>query len=304
MIDCGSSGVHVPVLVPEMLEALRPHDRGIYFDGTLGAGGYAQALLDASAPDGVVVAVDLDPEAIDRSRKRLAQYGERCRIVHGGFHDAARILEQLGIPALDGAVLDLGMSSDQVNTAERGFSFQREGPLDMRFDTTGGEDARTLLSQLSLKKLEEILATYGEERYCTKLARGILQAVDRETIHTTADLAELVARILGRRRERIHPATRTFQALRIAVNRELENLDGALRDIPNLLKSSGRFCVVSYHSLEDRMVKLAFREFARDRLAWSLITRKPIRPSDAEKATNPRARSARMRVLEAGATST
>ena len=208
------------------------------------------------------------------------------------------ILARLGIPALNGAVLDLGLSSDQLDDPERGFSFRFTGPLDMRFDTTSGEGLTEYLQNTSAKKLEEILATYGEERYCKKLARGIMAASDRGELVTTDDLARIVTQLLGGRRGRIHPATRTFQALRIAVNRELERLDAALVDIPLMLAADGRFCVVSYHSLEDRAVKLSFQQRRTEPQRWRLVTRKPLRPSAEESRTNPRARSARMRVLE------
>lgn len=290
--------MHVPVLLREVVEALRPAPRGVYLDGTLGAGGYAEAILEASNPDGIVVGIDLDTAAVQRAQLRLERFGQRFRGVHGGFHQARTILARLGIPALNGAVLDLGLSSDQLDDPERGFSFRFTSPLDMRFDTTSGEGLTEYLQNTSVKKLEEILATYGEERYCKKLARGIMAARDRGELVTTDDLARIVTQLLGGRRGRIHPATRTFQALRIAVNRELERLDAALVDIPLLLAADGRFCVVSYHSLEDRAVKLSFQQRRKEPQRWRLVTRKPLRPSAEESRINPRARSARMRVLE------
>jgi len=293
--------MHVPVLVQEMLQALRPVPSGIYLDGTLGAGGYSEAIMEASCPDGRVVGLDLDPGAVVRAKARLARFGDRFIAVHGGFHRAAEFLLELAVTHVDGAVLDLGLSSDQLDDPDRGFSFRFDGPLDMRFDTESAEDALHYLGNVSVKKLEEILATYGEERYCKKLARGLIQARDRGSLRTTADLAKVVTALVGGRRGRIHPATRTFQALRIAVNRELENLAAALEEIPWLLVPTGRFCVVSYHSLEDRLVKMSFRDRAKDREHWILTTPRPVRPSDAEIKLNPRARSARMRVLEAAA---
>lgn len=290
--------MHVPVLLAEVVEAIRPRSGCVYLDGTLGAGGYAEALLKASSPDGVVIALDLDDRAVCRARERLSEYRDRFRVVHGGFHDAANILRSLGVMGIDGAVLDLGLSSDQLEDPERGFSFRWDGPLDMRFDTTSGPSVADYLQDLSAKKLEEILATYGEERYCKKLARGIVDARDRGRLATTSDLAEAVTGILGGRRGKIHPATRTFQALRIAVNDEMANLRSALEDIPSLLMQGGRFCVVSYHSLEDRQVKLSFKERARGKDRWQLITKHPVRPSDEERRSNPRSRSARMRTLE------
>jgi 16S rRNA (cytosine1402-N4)-methyltransferase len=281
-----------------MLDALQARAGGIYLDGTLGAGGYSEAILKASEPDGLVIALDLDAGAADRAVARLKQYGQRFQAIHGGYHNAREVLEALGITSVDGAVLDLGLSLDQLEDPDRGFSFQRTSPLDMRFDTSSGPTALEYLQTLSSKELEETLATYGEERYCKKLARGIIQARDRGLLLTTADLAALVARIVGRRGGRIHPATRTFQALRIAVNRELDNLSTALEDLPLLLKTGGRFCVVSYHSLEDRLVKLSFRERKRAAQEWKVVTPRPMRPSEEECRRNPRSRSARMRVLE------
>lgn len=295
-----SALLHIPVLLTEMLQAIQPKSGGTYLDGTLGAGGYSEAILQGSEPDGRVVALDLDPRAVERACDRLEAYGDRFTAIHSGFHDVREVLESLGIAGLDGAVLDLGLSSDQLEDPTRGFSFRMEGPLDMRFDTSAAEDLMEYLKNISAKKLEEILATYGEERYCRKLARGILLARDRGVLSTTGDLAAVVTRVLGGRRGKIHPATRTFQALRIAVNRELENLDTALEEIPSLLNPGGRFCVVSYHSLEDRAVKWSFRErYRQDRERWLVHAPSPVRPSQDEVRGNPRARSARMRVLEA-----
>jgi len=195
--------------------------------------------------------------------------------------------------------LDLGISSEQLEDAKRGFGFRSGGDLDMRFDTTSGEPLIDFLSTIAAQELERILSTYGEERYFRRLSKAILQARDRGKLKTADDLADVVSRSIGSRRGKIHPATRTFQALRIAVNRELDNLQIALGEIPSLLKSGGRFCVVAYHSLEDRAVKLSFRERKRQQAEWLILTRKPIRPTAAEIKLNPRARSARMRVLQA-----
>jgi 16S rRNA (cytosine1402-N4)-methyltransferase len=291
--------VHVPALLREMLQALRPRTGGTYLDGTLGAGGYSEAILDESSPEGKVIGLDLDPDAVERSVRRLERFGERFVVVHGGFQDARTILASMGVTSLDGAVLDLGLSSNQLEDPQRGFSFRFDGPLDMRFDTTAEQGALDYLQNISAAKLEEVLATYGEERYCKKLARGIITARDRGSLKTTDDLAAAIIRIMGGRRGKIHPATRTFQALRIAVNREMENLDKALQDIPTLLAPGGRFCVVSYHSLEDRAVKQSFRDRRKDASLWKVVYPKPVRPSLEEIRDNPRARSARMRALEA-----
>jgi len=286
-----------------MLQALRPRAGGVYLDGTLGAGGYSEAILQASEPDGTVVGLDLDRRAVERAKRRPAPFRDRFHGIRGGFHEAREILSSLGITRINGAVLDLGLSSDQLEDPGRGFSFRMEGPLDMRFDMDSGEPLLERLKRMSSKQLEEILSTYGEERFSRKIARGIITARDQGKLITTGDLARVVAGRVRRGRSRIHPATRTFQALRIALNREMENLETALEEVPSLLDPGGRFCVVSYHSLEDRRVKVSFRERKKDPERWNLITPKPIRPTEEEKRANPRSRSARMRVLEArGAT--
>lgn len=284
-----------------MLDALRPKQRGVYLDGTLGAGGYAERILMASEPDGVVVGLDVDAGAIARTAERLARFGTRLVIRHAGFHDASEVLASVGIRGVDGAVLDLGLSSDQLADPARGFSFAMEGPLDMRFDTDSGCPLSAFLDGVSKKELERIIAVYGEERYARRIARGLVDARKRGGLHTTADLARLAARLAPKRQARIHPATRTFQALRIAVNRELENIERGLDVIPRLLNPGGRFCVVSYHSLEDRLVKKSFQDKRKDTLNWVVVTPRPIRPSADEVRSNPRARSAKMRVLEAAA---
>ncbi len=291
--------MHVPVLLQEVLQMLRPRSGGVYLDGTLGAGGYSEAILNESGPDGRVFGLDLDSTAVERAGKRLEEFGGRFRAVHGGFQDAVSILDSLGVAGVNGAVLDLGLSSDQLDDPERGFSFRWDSPLDMRFDTGAGQSVLEYLQTISAKKLEEILATYGEERYCKKLSRALVDAGNRGELATTEDLVRVVTAHLGKRRGKIHPATRTFQALRIAVNREMENLSSALERIPSLLIPGGRFCVVSYHSLEDRQVKVSFRERKGCVDAWTLVTPKPVRPSPEEIRSNPRSRSARLRVVEA-----
>lgn len=295
--------MHVPVLLEEMLDALRPRSGGTYLDGTLGAGGYAEAILTASEPNGVVVGLDLDAAAIAQAEERLARFRTRFVSRHTGFHEAAEALAALGITRVDGAVLDLGLSSDQVEDPARGFSFTMEGPLDMRFDVGSGRPLSEFLDGVDVKDLERILAVYGEERYSRRIARGLVEARDRGGLGTTVDLARQVARLVPKRPPKIHPATRTFQALRIAVNRELDNIERGLDEIPRLLNPSGRLCVVSYHSLEDRLVKRSFQEKRKDPRKWVVLTRRPIGPSAEEVRRNPRARSAKMRVLEAAATS-
>ena len=290
--------MHVPALLQQILEGIRPVSGGVYLDGTLGAGGYSEAILDRCGPEGIVVGLDLDTGAIARARHRLERFGDRFIPVHGGFHESGEILRSREIRGIDGAVLDLGLSSDQLNDSGRGFSFQGGGPLDMRFDTGSGESLIELLRRVSVKELETILLNYGEERHYRRVARSILTALDKGRLEDTADLARVIAGAVRGRRGKIHPATRTFQALRIAVNRELENLDAALADIPELLNPGGRFCVVSYHSLEDRRVKISFREKKPFKDYWKVVTPKPIRPDSGEVRVNPRARSARLRILE------
>ncbi len=286
-------------MLTEVMDHLRPLSHGVYLDGTLGAGGYAEGILRASEPNGKVIGLDLDPGAVVRTKERLKEFKRRFIAVHAGFHEARTILKGLSIRAVDGAVLDLGISSEQLEDPKRGFSFRSGGDLDMRFDTTSGEPLIEYLSTISTQQLEEIISTYGEERYFRRLSKAILEARDRGKLKTSEDLAEVVSKSIGSRRGKIHPATRTFQALRIAVNRELDNLKVALEEIPSLLKTGGRFCVVAYHSLEDRAVKLSFRERKRQQAEWLIVTPKPIRPTAAEIKLNPRARSARLRVLEA-----
>ncbi len=285
-------------MLSEVVDALKPQSGGVYLDGTLGAGGYAETILRVSSPDGVVIGLDLDREAITRGINRLESYGRRFRAVHAGFQQAKEVLAAIGIESLDGAVLDLGLSSDQLEDPSRGFSFRLSGPLDMRFDNASGASVEEYLMTLSDSELEKTLATYGEEKYCRKLARAIRRALERRELATTTDLARVVTKVLGPRRGGIHPATRTFQALRILVNNEMQNLSTALERIPLLLTKGARLCVVSYHSLEDRAVKHSFRERGKDVSKWCVVTTKPLRPTSEEIRSNPRARSARMRVLE------
>jgi 16S rRNA (cytosine1402-N4)-methyltransferase len=271
----------------------------VYLDGTLGAGGYSEALLKASEPDGRVIALDLDHEAVEKARARFREYGARFMALHGGFHQAKRLMDQAGVIGLDGAALDLGLSSDQLDDPERGFSFMNPGPLDMRFDREKGEDVLELISRLSVKELEEIIITYSDERYFRQIAKALKRARKSGAINNTADLSNVISSAVKRREKRIHPATRTFQALRIAVNKEMENLEQALEDIPELLEPGARMLVVSYHSIEDRAVKISFRERAKSSDKWRILTKKPIRPEQEEIQVNPRARSAKLRVLEA-----
>jgi 16S rRNA (cytosine1402-N4)-methyltransferase len=287
---------HVPVLLDEVLHALRPRG-GVGFralDCTLGAGGHSAALLERSGPDGTLIGLDADPEALERAQARLAPFGSRATLLHANFKD----LSQLGLQALDAVLLDLGLSSPQLDAAGRGFAFRFDEPLDMRFDTGSGDPtAADLLNELGEAELERILRDFGEEPRARRVARAIVQRREREALRTTNDLVAAVTRALGPARGRIHPATRTFQALRIAVNAELEALEAGLDAALDLLRPEGRLAVISFHSLEDRIVKWRMRGWA-DAGRVKVLTRKPIVASEPEVQRNPRARSAKLRVAE------
>ncbi|MGQ9927721.1 MAG: 16S rRNA (cytosine(1402)-N(4))-methyltransferase RsmH [Chloroflexaceae bacterium] len=300
---------HVPVLLEAVLEGLRPAPGTVVIDATVGGGGHALALLRAAQPGGRLLGIDADPAALAAARARLTAAGlppDSFVLHHGRFADLQAIATTHGFAPVDAVLLDLGVSSHQLDTPQRGFSFSAEGPLDMRLDPTGGPTAADLVNQLGERELADLIYRYGEERASRRIARLIVERRRQAPITTTADLANLVLRAVGRGgRERIHPATRTFQALRIAVNRELEQLEAALSQAVELLRPGGRLAVISFHSLEDRIVKQFFR--AESGYGGSanvhpprliIITRKPIEAGSAEVAANPRARSARLRVAE------
>ncbi len=302
---------HQPVLYQEIITALRPTKDGLYIDGTVGAGGHAAGILDASAPTGRLLGLDVDPQALNLAHERLAPYGDRAALVNASYATLGFQIATLGWQAVDGIVLDLGVSSMQLDTPERGFSFRSDAPLDMRFTPETPETAADLVNNLSERDLANIIYRYGEERRSRQIAKAILRA---RPIHTTRQLAQIVARAAGRAggRTRVHPATRTFQALRIAVNRELETIETVLPVAIDALAPGGRLAVISFHSLEDRIVKQFFRRESRTCICPSEqlicacehqaslreITRKPIQPAETEMKTNPRARSARLRVAE------
>ncbi|MGD0897480.1 MAG: 16S rRNA (cytosine(1402)-N(4))-methyltransferase RsmH [Thermoguttaceae bacterium] len=292
-INPATPTVHVPVLLEEVLEWLQPRPGGVAVDGTLGGGGHTRALAQRVGPAGLVVAMDRDAAAVDAARDTLA--GLPVKPLQGNFCDLPEVLEGLGIAAVDAILLDLGVSSDQLSDPERGFSFSSDGPLDLRFDAMRGEPARRLINRLSAEHLADLIYYYGEERYSRRIARAIVQRRRDCPIETSAELAELVRRCVPRsRKEQIDPATRTFQALRIAVNDELKSLEIALRRLPGTLHLGGRLAVISFHSLEDRRVKEAFRDDPR----LKALVRKPITPSPGEIHSNPRSRSAKLRVAE------
>ena len=302
---------HIPILEREIIEALRAADPAVrrLVDGTVGGGGHSLALLRAGVD--AALCLDLDESALAHARRRLAEYGDRARLVHGSYLSMAAEAKAIGWGAVDAILLDLGLSSLQLDDPERGFSFRGDAPLDMRFDRGGdGTTAQTLVNRLSAAELADLLYRYGEERQSRRIAGAIVEA---RPIRSTAQLAELAARVKGRgaRKLKTHPATTVFQALRIAVNRELEALEAALPIAVDLLKPGGRLAVISFHSLEDRIVKRTFRRLSTTvktppgmaSLAGSAarvrrVNRKPIAPSLAEVRANPRSRSAKLRVVE------
>ena len=290
--DAVNGTVHVPILPEMILEYLAPQPGQIFVDGTLGGGGHAELIARRVTPDGLVIGVDRDPAALDRSQRRLA--GLPVRYAQASFCDLPEVLEQLGVPCVDGVLLDLGLSSDQLADDTRGFSFSLDGPLDLRFDVTEGKPASQLVNRLSETHLADLIWNYGEDRNSRIIARAICAQRRSSPIETSGELAELVRRAVppARRPKKIHAATQTFQALRIAVNDELRTLEIALQRIPALLRSGGRLAILSFHSLEDRRVKETFRDDER----LENLTKKPIEADDAELRINPRARSARLRV--------
>jgi 16S rRNA (cytosine1402-N4)-methyltransferase len=295
---------HAPVMVGEIVQVLSPRSGAVYVDATVGEGGHSEVLLRASAPTGQVIGIDRDAEVLEVARQRLAPFGDRVRIIHGHAAELRGILDAIGVSWVDGVLLDLGVSSYQLETTERGFSFMRAGPLDMRMDRATGQTAATLVNTLGETEMINLIQRYGEERWARRIARAIVRARRRAPIRTTQELAALIAHVIppAARPSRIHPATRTFQAFRIAVNQELSTLEETLRGAVACLKPGGRLCVIAYHSLEDRIVKRTFRALAtsQDESAPQAraLTRKPATSSPAERKTNPRARSARLRVLE------
>ncbi len=300
---------HRPVLYQETIEYLAPKSPGLYLDCTAGAGGHSEGILQASSPKGLLLALDLDPLAISLTKSRLAPFGERATIVQASYIDAARILQQIGWNALDGILMDLGVSSMQLDQQDRGFSFRYDAPLDMRFNPDKGPSAADLLNSLSEKDLADLIWRYGEERFSRRIARKI---VENRPIKTTFQLAELVRSASGASKGKIDPATRTFQAIRIAVNDELNVIEKAIPSLIALLKPKGRLAIISFHSLEDRLVKQAFKRESIDCLcppeqllctcghkaSVKILTNKPITASEEEIEGNPRARSAKLRVLE------
>ena len=287
--------LHEPVLRAETIELLDPAERGLVVDCTVGTGGHAAALLEAGAAR--VLGLDRDADVLPLARRRLAAWKDRVDLVHADYRSLDDVLDRLGVERVDGALADLGCSSLQLETEGRGFSFRRDDPLDMRMDRTGGRTLAHLLGAATPEGLADVIYEYGEERRSRRIARAIVAAWTGAGIRTTAELAAVVRRAARYPfRSRIDPATRTFQALRIWVNRELDGLDAFLRSAVGRLAGGARLAVISFHSLEDRIVKHTLREIERGgELALRILTRKPVRPSGDEVARNPRARSAKLR---------
>jgi 16S rRNA (cytosine1402-N4)-methyltransferase len=303
---------HVSVLVREMIECLRPGPDKRYFDGTLGGGGHSEQILIESSPDGQVLGLDRDDEALAETRERLRRFEGRFIARQASFADAKDILTEIGWNSVDGAILDLGVSSDQIDSPERGFSFRAMARLDMRMDRRQSLDARQIVNSFAAEQLERILRDYGEEPQARRIAQAIVAEQKQHPLETTSQLVQIIERVKGRGRRDHHPATQVFQALRIAVNQELDQLERFLERGYEMLRPGGRMAIISFHSLEDRMVKQAFRKWNRAclcppralscRCGWSqkvkLLTKKPVVPSASEIQANPRARSAKMRAVE------
>ena len=306
--DAVSAGGHTPVLYQNVLSGLNVKPAGRYIDGTVGAGGHATGVLLASNPSGALLGLDRDAAALELAGQNLASFGERAKLRHASFTRLEEEANALGWNTVDGILLDLGLSSMQVDRADRGFSFRLDGPLDMRFDNSQGRTAAELLNGLSEAELADLIWKYGEEKASRRIARAIVKA---RPISSTRELADIVSIAIRYKEGRIHPATKTFQALRIAVNNELSELAVALDVGLDLLASGGRFVVLAYHSLEDRIVKQRFRTASKDCICppeqrecdcdhprVKLLTKKPIRPDQDELLSNPRSRSVRMRCVE------
>ena len=293
--------IHVPVLLAEVLTWLQPRKQGCYLDCTIGMGGTAEQILTASAPDGVLIGIDRDPQAIAHAQTRLQAYRSRISLYCENFQHVKSVMTLANREYADGILFDLGVSSAQLDQPERGLSFQQDGPLDMRMNPTQGQSAEDLVNTLPETQLARIIHEFGEERYSRRIARAIVRVRRQSPLRTTMDLSRVIKESVPRsyRSGRLHPATRTFQAFRMAVNDELDSLKTGLDEVIDVLAPGGRLCVISFHSLEDRVVKQAFRRLAHEVPdQWTILTKKPVSPSMEERRANPRARSAKLRVLE------
>jgi len=304
--------LHKSVLLDEVVEFVAPKPGGVYVDATLGAGGHAEKILESTSPDGVLIGMDLDAGMLEIAKRRLEKFGNRCGFFESNFCEIKNVLDICAIKAVDGILLDLGVSMYHFFDAEKGFSFSKDGPLDMRLSRKGKVSAYDIVNKWDQEKIAEIVYKYGEEKMAGRIARRIIEERNKKNIGTTGELARIVSSAAGGKRGGIHPATKTFQALRIAVNDELNNLKSVLPAAVSLLKTGGRLCVISFHSLEDRIVKEQFRCFSNPcecpsdfircvcgkKPEIKIITKKPVCPGEAETVVNPSARSAKLRVVE------
>lgn len=290
---------HHPVLLKEVLCNLKPEAGDIVLDATVGGGGHSEEILRKIVPGGRLIAVDKDSEAIERVRRRLTEFEEAVTYVNDDFRNIEKIFDYLGIDSIDKALFDLGMSSFQVDDGQRGFSFFKEGPLDMRFDPSRGISAREIVNEFSSVAIADIIKKFGEERHAVLVSKKICSVRKNRRIETTGELKDIIVDAIGQkyRKQRLHPAVRTFQALRIYVNDEVAAAEEGINKTLDYLKPGGRICVISFHSLEDRVVKNIFRDKARDR-QLKILTRKPIVPEEEEIRLNPRSRSAKLRAAE------
>ena len=289
--------IHEPVMVAETVALLAPSRGGLFVDCTVGLGGHARALLEAGASR--VLGLDRDRDALRVAGERLGPFGDRVVLVHADYRDLGRVLDEHQVTVVDGALADLGVSSLQLDGEGRGFSFRRDEPLDMRMDRSQGPTAADLLRDAGEEEIANVIFQHGEERFSRRIARGIVDARRAGPVATTGQLAQIVRRAVPRRGyQRIDPATRTFQALRIWVNRELEGLDSFLGSACDRLRAGARLAIITFHSLEDRIVKHAFRALADGRSALRIVTKRPLVPAEEELAHNPRARSAKLRAIE------
>jgi 16S rRNA (cytosine1402-N4)-methyltransferase len=291
--------LHLPVLLREVIENLELETGDVILDGTLGGGGHSLEILRRIVPGGRLIGVDRDPEAIERAQKALESYAGKVELINDDFRAVDLILEKVGEKKIDGALFDLGISSFQIDESGRGFSFLRDGPLDMRFDAGRGLSARDVVNGFGEEEIADIIRDYGEERHAKLVARAICAERRRKRIDTTGDLVDIIRGAVGRKYagQRIHPAARTFQALRIFVNDELGSVEEGIRKTIRYLRPGARICVISFHSLEDRIVKNIYREMAKSGVL-AVINKKPIRPGRDEVRENPRSRSAKLRVAE------
>ena len=291
--------LHTPVMLDEILDYLNLSPGKIIVDATVGTAGHSLEILERIHPQGRLIGIDRDQESLSVASERLRNFGDACELIYGNFLDIDNILKKMNIKKIDGLLFDLGVSSFQLEDPQRGFSFQYEGPLDMRLDRTSFISAYDLVNNLNQGEISALLWAFGQERWHNRIARFLVQERERQPITTTLQLSNIIIRAIPYRYRhyRIHPATRTFQAVRIAVNRELETLETAIAKAIEFLNRSARICVISFHSLEDRIVKLSFRKFSSEGKI-KIITPKPLTPTLAEVKNNPSSRSAKLRVAE------